>query len=86
MQQAVVNCQPRYPGSTGRGEWHPQVIAIDALVDFDGRKLFSGFSVHERTFYTNYRYIGPPQEALLAVRKELGLADLGKPASADGDR
>ena len=61
-------------------------LASFSQYDFDGRKLFSGFSVHERTFYTNYRYIGPPQEALLAVRKELGLADLGKPASAAGDR
>jgi len=26
--------------------------------DFDGRKLFSGFSIHERAFYSNYRYIG----------------------------
>jgi len=61
-------------------------LASFSQYDFDGRKLFSGFSVHERTFYTNYRYIGPPNEALLAVRKELGLADLGKPASAAGDR
>jgi hypothetical protein len=61
-------------------------LASFSQYDFDGRKLFSGFSVHERTFYTNYRYIGPPNEALLAVRKELGLADLGKHASAAGDR
>ena len=61
-------------------------LASFSQYDFDGRKLFSGFSVHERTFYTNYRYIGPPPEALLAVRKELGLADLGKPASGAGDR
>ncbi len=50
--------------------------------DFDGRKLFSGFAIHERTFYTNYRYIGPPKKALAAIRKELGLADLGNPTSA----
>jgi len=60
-------------------------LASFSQYDFDGRKLFSGFSVHERTFYTNYRYIGPPKEALLAVRKELGLADLGKPGSAAAD-
>jgi hypothetical protein len=53
--------------------------------DFDGRKLFSGFSIHERTFYSNYRYIGPPKEAVVAIRKELGRADLGKPASAAAD-
>jgi hypothetical protein len=50
--------------------------------DFDGRKLFSSFAIHERSFYTNYRYIGPPKEALEALRKELGRADLGKPGSA----
>jgi len=61
-------------------------LASFSQYDFDGRKIFSGFSVHERTFYTNYRYIGPPKEALLAVRKELGLADLGKPGSAAADR
>ena len=61
-------------------------LASFSQYDFDGRKLFSGFSVHERTFYTNYRYIGPPKEALVAVRKELGLADLGKPGSAAADR
>ncbi len=61
-------------------------LASFSQYDFDGRKLFSGFSLHERTLYTNYRYIGLPTEALLAVRKELGLADLSKPASAAGDR
>jgi hypothetical protein len=49
--------------------------------DFDGRKLFSSFAIHERSFYTNYRYIGPPKEALEALRKELGRADLGKASS-----
>jgi hypothetical protein len=56
-------------------------LATFSQYDFDGRKLFSGFSVHERTFYKNYRYIGPPKEALVVIRKELGLADMGKPAS-----
>jgi hypothetical protein len=50
--------------------------------DFDGRKLFSGFSFHEKTYYSNYRYIGPPKQALATIRAELGHADLGK--SADG--
>lgn len=50
--------------------------------DFDGRKLFSGFSIHERTFYSNYRYIGPPKEALQVIRKELAGADLNKANSA----
>jgi hypothetical protein len=41
-----------------------------AQYDFDGRKLFMNFSIHERTFYTRYRYIGPPHEALQAIQKE----------------
>jgi len=71
--------QERYEVSPGL--W----LASFSQYDFDGRKLFSGFSVHERTFYSNYRYIGPPKEALVAIRKELGGADLGKPASAAAD-
>ncbi|GAC1624357.1 MAG: hypothetical protein PVS2B2_15350 [Candidatus Acidiferrum sp.] len=41
--------------------------------DFDGRKLFLNFSVHERTFYSRYRYIGPPREALRAIQEETRL-------------
>jgi hypothetical protein len=63
------------------GLWLPSFTQYD----FDGRKFFSGFSVHERTFYSNYRYIGPPKEALDAIRKELGLADLGKGGSMAAD-
>jgi len=46
--------------------------------DFDGRRLFVTFSVHEHTFYSQYRRIGPPREALQAIR-----AELGKSTSAD---
>jgi hypothetical protein len=53
--------------------------------DFDGRKLFSAFSSHERTFYSKYRYIGPPKEALAAIRQELGHAELGKPHPDSAD-
>jgi hypothetical protein len=56
-------------------------LASFSQYDFDGRKFFSSFSIHERTFYSNYRYIGPPKEALEAVRKELGSAGLGKSGS-----
>jgi len=42
--------------------------------DFDGRKFLLPFSVHERTLFTNYRRVGPPQEALEVVRGELGKA------------
>jgi hypothetical protein len=63
-----------------RYEFQPGLwLASFSQYDFEGRKLFSGFSVHERTFYSNYRYIGPPREALAAIRQELGRAELDKP-------
>jgi hypothetical protein len=63
------------------GLWEPSF----SQYDFDGRKLFSGFAIHERAFYSNYRYIGPPKEALDAIRRELGHADLSKSAAAAAD-
>jgi len=60
-------------------------MASFSQYDFDGRKLFSGFSLHEKTFYSNYRYIGPPKEALPAIRAELGHGDLGKPPNTAFD-
>jgi hypothetical protein len=63
-----------------RYEFQPGLwLASFSQYDFDGRKLFSGFSLHERTFYSNYRYIGPPREALAAIRQELGHAEMDKP-------
>src|SRR5207245_392237 len=53
-------------------------LASFSQYDFDGRKLFSSFSVHERTLYSNYSYIGPPKEALVAIREELGHTSLDK--------
>lgn len=63
------------------GLWLPSF----SQYDFDGRKFFSGFSMHERTFYSNYRYIGPPKEALGAIRKELGRIDTGNAGLAVAD-
>lgn len=63
------------------GLWQPSF----SQYDFDGRKFFSGFSMHERTFYSNYRYIGPPEEAIEAIRKELARGDLSKADSATAD-
>ena len=40
--------------------------------DFDGRKFLLPFSIHERTWYTSYRRVGPPKEAVEVVRGELG--------------
>ena len=50
------------------GLWLPSF----SQYDFDGRKFFSSFSIHERTFYSNYHYLGPPKEALVSIRAELG--------------
>jgi len=47
-------------------------FASYAQYDFDGRRLFVSFAIHERTFYSQYRRIGPPKEALAAIRAELG--------------
>jgi hypothetical protein len=65
-----------------RYEYMPGLwLASFSQYDFDGRKFFSSFSIHERTFYSNYRYIGPPKQALAAIRKELGSTGLGKSGS-----
>jgi hypothetical protein len=58
------------------GAW----LASYSQYDFDGRRLFVSFGVHERTFYSQYRRIGPPKEALFAIR-----AELGKPGSVNAD-
>jgi len=69
-----------------RYEFQPGLwLASFSQYDFDGRKLFSSFSVHERTFYTSYRYIGPPKEALAAIRQELGHAEFDKARSCAAD-
>jgi hypothetical protein len=62
--------QERYEMAPGL--WFPSY----SQYDFDGRRLFVSFSVHERTFYTQYRRIGPPKEALSAIRAELGKTGL----------
>jgi hypothetical protein len=58
------------------GLWMPTF----SQYDFDGRKLFSAISIHERTFYGQYRRIGSPKEALASIR-----AELGKPGGAVAD-
>jgi hypothetical protein len=66
--------QERY--ETAPGLWFPTY----AQYDFDGRRLFVSFAIHERTFYSQYRRIGPPKEALQAIR-----AELGKSTTANAD-
>lgn len=49
------------------GEWLPSFSEYD----FDARKLFSQISVHQRTFASHYRRVGPPAEAIPIVRAKL---------------
>jgi hypothetical protein len=57
--------QDRYEMAPGL--WLPSF----SQYDFDGRKFFSSFSVHERTFYSEYKRIGSPAEAIPQIRSEL---------------
>jgi hypothetical protein len=59
------------------GVWLPSF----SQYDFDGRKFLSSFSLHERTFYSKYRRVGTPKEALELVRAELKEMRLGGVAS-----
>lgn len=51
----------------GNGIWLPSLYSFD----YAGRKFVFGFSVHEETRISGYRRIGPPAEALVAVRREI---------------
>lgn len=57
--------QERYEMAPGL--WLPSF----SQYDFDGRKFLSTFALHERTFYSHYRRVGTPKEALELVRAEL---------------
>jgi hypothetical protein len=61
------------------GLWLPSF----SQYDFDGRKFFTSFSVHEKTFYSAYKRIGPPAEAIPQIQSEIGQLDSAKtkPAS-----
>jgi hypothetical protein len=50
-------------------------FATYSQYDFEGRRLFVSFGIHERTSYSQYRRIGTPKEALQAIRAELGKTD-----------
>lgn len=49
------------------GIWEPTFEQYD----FDGRKYWVPFSIHERTTYTDYKRVGLPKESLELVRAEL---------------
>jgi hypothetical protein len=58
------------------GLWLPSFTQYD----FDGRKFFSSFSVHEKTFYSAYKRIGPPAEAIPQIQSEIAQLDAAKSA------
>jgi hypothetical protein len=64
-----------YRGSYFMQEWYEMAPGVwlpsYQQYDFDGRKFVVPFSIHERTFYSKYRRVGPPGEAVEAVRGEL---------------
>jgi hypothetical protein len=66
--------QDRYEMAPGL--WLPSFTQYD----FDGRKFFSGFSVHEKTFYSAYKRIGPPAEAIPQIQSEIAQLDAAKSA------
>jgi len=57
--------QERYEIS--QGLWEPSFEQYD----FDGRKFLYSFSIHERTFYSSYKFVGKPKEAVTVIRGEL---------------
>lgn len=48
------------------GVWLP----AHSTYDFDGRKFLFGMAVHEQVDESDYRRIGPPEQALLLIRRE----------------
>lgn len=66
--------QDRYEMAPGL--WLPSFTQYD----FDGRKFFSGFSVHEKTFYSAYKRVGPPAEAIPQIQSEIAELDAAKSA------
>jgi len=51
--------------------------------DFEARKLFTQISVHQKTFASRYRRVGPPAEAIPIVRAELERLGATTPTAAN---
>ncbi len=66
--------QERY--EVAPGLWGPTFEQYD----FDGRKFMVSFSIHERTFYSDYKRVGPPGEAVEVVRTELNKLQADQPS------
>jgi hypothetical protein len=69
--------QERYEMAPGL--WLPSFTQYD----FDGRKLFSSFGVHEKTFVSGYKRIGTPAEAIPQIQAELAELSSGKAKAAE---
>jgi hypothetical protein len=61
------------------GIWLPTLYQFD----FDGRKFLFSFDVHETTTVSRYRRVGPLNEALVTLRRELSSGSA--PAASRGD-
>jgi len=57
------------------GIWEPTFEQYD----FDGRKYMVPFYIHERTFYSDYKRVGPPKEAVEVIRAELSKLPTDQP-------
>ena len=57
------------------GIWEPTFEQYD----FDGRKYMVPFYIHERTFYSDYKRVGPPKEAVEVIRAELSKLPADQP-------
>ncbi len=66
--------QERY--EVAPGLWAPTFEQYD----FDGRKFMMSFAIHERTFYSDYKRVGPPNEAVEVVRAELNKLRADQPS------
>jgi hypothetical protein len=69
--------QERY--EFAQGIWLPTYSEYD----FEARKLFSSISVHQKTFASHYRRVGPPAEAIPIVRAELEKLGASTPTAAN---
>jgi hypothetical protein len=69
--------QERYEMAPGL--WLPSFTQYD----FDGRKFFSSFAVHEKTYVSGYKRIGTPAEAIPQIQAEIAQLDSAKAKSAE---
>lgn len=65
------------------GVWFPALYDVD----LDGRKFLFSFSMHQKIEISAHRRIGPPQEALALLERDLSVAPVGPaaPRAAHGD-